>query len=176
VPGRGHGATAIWERLILFFLWMHHGHPTEPDWVRLAGENQYKCLHAKENGSMTMRASYWRVLLWRGPWHRAVLVQQHDQRPDPQLCGQHRPRTLAAPRSVLSRSTLTRILSSLRNSPEPSHPCGQLNCAYVKVWRTRLRAGHTMPCSRPLKSRWRPKGWCVPSGVTKACIQVSTKN
>ncbi len=62
---------------------MHHGYPTEPDWVRLAGENQYMCLHAKENGSMTMRASYWRVLLWRGPRHRAVLVQQHDQRPDP---------------------------------------------------------------------------------------------
>ena len=35
---------------------------TDPNQVRLTGENQYMRLHTEENGPMTTRASHWRVL------------------------------------------------------------------------------------------------------------------
>jgi hypothetical protein len=38
---------------------------TDPNQVRLTGENQYMRLHAEENGPMSTRASDWQVLLSR---------------------------------------------------------------------------------------------------------------
>lgn len=50
---------------------------TDPNQVRLTGENQYMRLHAAENGPMTTRASHWRVLLSpAGPGH--VLFLRSD--------------------------------------------------------------------------------------------------
>jgi hypothetical protein len=50
---------------------------TDPNQVRLTGENQYMRLHTEENGPMTTRASHWRVLLSpAGPGH--VLFLRSD--------------------------------------------------------------------------------------------------
>lgn len=50
---------------------------TDPNQVRLTGENQYMRLHSEENGPMTTRASHWRVLLSpAGPGH--VLFLRSD--------------------------------------------------------------------------------------------------
>jgi hypothetical protein len=50
---------------------------TDPNQVRLTGENQYMRLHTAENGPMTTRASHWRVLLSPvGPGH--VLFLRSD--------------------------------------------------------------------------------------------------
>jgi hypothetical protein len=50
---------------------------TDPNRVRLTGENQYMRLHSEENGPMTTRASHWRVLLSpAGPGH--VLFLRSD--------------------------------------------------------------------------------------------------
>ncbi|HXH13831.1 MAG TPA: hypothetical protein VNP04_29185 [Alphaproteobacteria bacterium] len=50
---------------------------TDPNQVRLTGENQYMRLHAAENGPLTTRASHWRVLLSpAGPGH--VLFLRSD--------------------------------------------------------------------------------------------------
>ena len=50
---------------------------TDPNQVRLTGENQYMRLHAEENGPMTTRASHWRVLFSpAGPGH--VLFLRSD--------------------------------------------------------------------------------------------------
>jgi hypothetical protein len=50
---------------------------TDPNQVRLTGENQYMRLHDEENGPMTTRASHWRVLLSPvGPGH--VLFLRSD--------------------------------------------------------------------------------------------------
>jgi hypothetical protein len=47
---------------------------TDPNRVRLAGEDQYMRLHAKENGPMSTRASDWQVLLLRaGPGYLLFL-------------------------------------------------------------------------------------------------------
>jgi hypothetical protein len=47
---------------------------TDPNQVRLTGENQYMRLHSEENGPMTTRASHWRVLLSpAGPGHALFL-------------------------------------------------------------------------------------------------------
>ncbi len=40
--------------------------PTDPNEVRLTGENSFIRLHAEANGPMTTRASHWRVLLSPG--------------------------------------------------------------------------------------------------------------
>src|SRR5713101_4021295 len=40
---------------------------TDPNQVRLTGENQYMRLHTEANGPMTTRCSHWRILL--SPWH-----------------------------------------------------------------------------------------------------------
>jgi hypothetical protein len=43
---------------------------TDPNQVRLTGENQYMRLHTVENGPMTTRASHWRILFSpAGPGH-----------------------------------------------------------------------------------------------------------
>jgi hypothetical protein len=39
---------------------------TDPNQVRLTGENQYMRLHAEEHGPMTTRCSHWRILLSPG--------------------------------------------------------------------------------------------------------------
>jgi hypothetical protein len=50
---------------------------TDPNQVRLTGENQYMRLHTEENGPMTTRCSHWRVLISpRGPGH--VLFLRSD--------------------------------------------------------------------------------------------------
>jgi hypothetical protein len=50
---------------------------TDPNQVRLTGENQYMRLHTEENGPLTTRASHWRVLLSpAGPGH--VLFLRSD--------------------------------------------------------------------------------------------------
>jgi hypothetical protein len=50
---------------------------TDPNQVRLTGENQYMRLHTEENGPMTTRASHWRILLSpAGPGH--VLFLRSD--------------------------------------------------------------------------------------------------
>ena len=50
---------------------------TDPNQVRLTGENQYMRLHTEANGPMTTRASHWRVLLSpAGPGH--VLFLRSD--------------------------------------------------------------------------------------------------
>jgi hypothetical protein len=50
---------------------------TDPNQVRLTGENQYMRLHAEETGPMTTRASHWRILLSpTGPGH--VLFLRSD--------------------------------------------------------------------------------------------------
>ena len=50
---------------------------TDPNQVRLTGENQYMHLHTEENGPMTTRASHWRILLSpAGPGH--VLFLRSD--------------------------------------------------------------------------------------------------
>jgi len=42
---------------------------TDPNQVRLTGENQYMRLHTEANGPMTTRASHWRILLSpEGDW------------------------------------------------------------------------------------------------------------
>jgi hypothetical protein len=47
---------------------------TDPNQVRLTGENQYMRLHPVENGPMTTRASHWRVLFSpAGPGHTLFL-------------------------------------------------------------------------------------------------------
>ena len=47
---------------------------TDPNQVRLTGENQYMRLHTEENGPMTTRCSHWRVLLSpAGPGHALFL-------------------------------------------------------------------------------------------------------
>ena len=47
---------------------------TDPNQVRLTGENQYMRLHTEENGPMTTRASHWRILLSPiGPGHALFL-------------------------------------------------------------------------------------------------------
>ena len=51
--------------------------PTDPNQVRLTGENSFIRLHSEENGPMTTRASHWRVLLSPGgPGH--VLFLKSD--------------------------------------------------------------------------------------------------
>lgn len=50
---------------------------TDPNQVRLTGENQYMRLHNEENGPMTTRASHWRILFSpAGPGH--VLFLRSD--------------------------------------------------------------------------------------------------
>jgi hypothetical protein len=50
---------------------------TDPNQVRLTGENQYMRLHTVENGPMTTRASHWRILFSpAGPGH--VLFLRSD--------------------------------------------------------------------------------------------------
>ena len=50
---------------------------TDPNQVRLTGENQYMRLHAEANGPMTTRCSHWRILLSpSGPGH--VLFLRSD--------------------------------------------------------------------------------------------------
>lgn len=50
---------------------------TDPNQVRLTGENQYMRLHTEANGPMTTRASHWRVLFSpAGPGH--VLFLRSD--------------------------------------------------------------------------------------------------
>jgi hypothetical protein len=50
---------------------------TDPNQVRLTGENQYMRLHTAENGPMTTRASHWRILFSpAGPGH--VLFLRSD--------------------------------------------------------------------------------------------------
>src|SRR5438552_16509153 len=50
---------------------------TNPNQVRLTGENQYMRLHTEAQGPMTTRASHWRILLSpRGPGH--VLFLRSD--------------------------------------------------------------------------------------------------
>jgi hypothetical protein len=50
---------------------------TDPNQVRLTGENQYMRLHTEENGPMTTRASHWRILFSpAGPGH--VLFLRSD--------------------------------------------------------------------------------------------------
>jgi hypothetical protein len=50
---------------------------TDPNQVRLTGENQYMRLHTEAQGPMTTRASHWRILLSpRGPGH--VLFLRSD--------------------------------------------------------------------------------------------------
>ena len=50
---------------------------TDPNQVRLTGENQYMRLHTEANGPMTTRASHWRILLSpAGPGH--VLFLRSD--------------------------------------------------------------------------------------------------
>ena len=39
---------------------------TDPNQVRLTGENNYMRLHSEENGPMTTRASHWLVLVSPG--------------------------------------------------------------------------------------------------------------
>ena len=47
---------------------------TDPNQVRLTGENQYMRLHAEVNGPMTTRASHWRILFSpAGPGHALFL-------------------------------------------------------------------------------------------------------
>lgn len=47
---------------------------TDPNQVRLTGENQYMRLHTEAQGPMTTRASHWRVLLSpAGPGHALFL-------------------------------------------------------------------------------------------------------
>ena len=51
--------------------------PTDPNQVRLTGENSFIRLHSGENGPQTTRSSHWRVLLSPGgPGH--VLFLQSD--------------------------------------------------------------------------------------------------
>jgi hypothetical protein len=50
---------------------------TDPNQVRLTGENQYMRLHTAENGPMSTRASHWRILFSpAGPGH--VLFLRSD--------------------------------------------------------------------------------------------------
>jgi hypothetical protein len=50
---------------------------TDPNQVRLTGENQYMRLHTEANGPMTTRCSHWRILLSpAGPGH--VLFLRSD--------------------------------------------------------------------------------------------------
>src|SRR5215475_15557670 len=50
---------------------------TDPNQVRLTGENQFMRLHTEAQGPMTTRASYWRILLSpSGPGH--VLFLRSD--------------------------------------------------------------------------------------------------
>lgn len=50
---------------------------TDPNQVRLTGENQYMRLHTEANGPMTTRGSHWRVLISpSGPGH--VLLLRSD--------------------------------------------------------------------------------------------------
>ena len=50
---------------------------TDPNQIRLTGENQYMRLHTEAQGPMTTRASHWRILLSpRGPGH--VLFLRSD--------------------------------------------------------------------------------------------------
>ena len=50
---------------------------TDPNQIRLTGENQYMRLHMEAQGPMTTRASHWRILLSpRGPGH--VLFLRSD--------------------------------------------------------------------------------------------------
>jgi hypothetical protein len=47
---------------------------TDPNQVRLTGENQYMRLHTEANGPMTTRCSHWRVLISpNGPGHVVFL-------------------------------------------------------------------------------------------------------
>jgi hypothetical protein len=47
---------------------------TDPNQVRLTGENQYMRLHTEANGPMTTRCSHWRVLISpHGPGHVVFL-------------------------------------------------------------------------------------------------------
>jgi hypothetical protein len=47
---------------------------TDPNQVRLTGENQYMRLHIEANGPMTTRASHWRILFSpAGPGHALFL-------------------------------------------------------------------------------------------------------
>jgi hypothetical protein len=47
---------------------------TDPNQVRLTGENQYMRLHTEANGPLTTRASHWRILLSPvGPGHTLFL-------------------------------------------------------------------------------------------------------
>jgi hypothetical protein len=47
---------------------------TDPNQVRLTGENQYMRLHTEANGPMTTRASHWRILFSpAGPGHALFL-------------------------------------------------------------------------------------------------------
>ena len=47
---------------------------TDPNQVRLTGENQYMRLHTEANGPMTTRGSHWRVLISpSGPGHILLL-------------------------------------------------------------------------------------------------------
>jgi len=55
--------------------------PTDPNEVRLTGENSFIRLHTEANGPMTTRASHWRVLLSPGgPGH--VLYLKSDATDD----------------------------------------------------------------------------------------------
>src|SRR5215813_13360295 len=50
---------------------------TDPNQIRLTGENQYMRLHTEANGPMTTRCSHWRILLSpSGPGH--VLFLRSD--------------------------------------------------------------------------------------------------
>ena len=50
---------------------------TDPNQVRLTGENQYMRLHTEAHGPMTTRCSHWRILLSpSGPGH--VLFLRSD--------------------------------------------------------------------------------------------------
>jgi hypothetical protein len=57
---------------------------TDPNQVRLTGENQYMRLHTEANGPMTTRGSHWRVLISpSGPGHVLLLrsdVTNHERR------------------------------------------------------------------------------------------------
>ena len=75
---------------------------TDPNQVRLTGENQYMRLHTEANGPMTTRGSHWRILLSpSGPGHVLFLRSDVTDGEQTYLCGQHRHGALAAARNPL---------------------------------------------------------------------------
>ena len=92
---------------------------TDPNQVRLTGENQYMRLHTEENGPMTTRASHWRILLSpTGPGH--VLFLRSDVTEDEAASIRT---TLPSPAGS-SRKSLARVSSPIKRfqSSMPSSP------------------------------------------------------